>query len=247
MRVPQTTSSKATLTDEGGARLEFDFNPEFITVTRAHQHSGHINNERPKVSESPYQITNWTPTKFTLSEVVFAGPTTRKKVNQLERWLEPNWRKPGAARGTGMARGEIGPVPEGGTRDGQKVWHLPTLRFVWGARGLNERVELESLNASFTRFTADGMPVRAKVTITLHVMDMQLRATNPTSGGLPGRRATTLVQGQNLQGLALEGYGSPAHWRQLAALNGIEDPLRVRPGTVVYLPNRDELHDGGAR
>jgi nucleoid-associated protein YgaU len=58
---------------------------------------------------------------------------------------------------------------------------------------------------------------------------------------LPGRRAHTVTAGDSLARIATAQYGSPGRWRQIAAANGIEDPLRVRPGDRVYLPNPEEL------
>jgi nucleoid-associated protein YgaU len=70
---------------------------------------------------------------------------------------------------------------------------------------------------------------------------------NPTSGGQPGRRTHTVGQGETLQSIATANYGTPALWRRIAEVNGIDDPTRVRPGTTVYLPNGDELTAGSAR
>ena len=64
---------------------------------------------------------------------------------------------------------------------------------------------------------------------------------NPTSGGLAVRRAHQLVDGDTLASVAYAEYGDPAMWRPLAAFNGIDDPLRLRPGTRLLLPTLDEL------
>jgi hypothetical protein len=218
--------SKAKLTDDEGAQVVFDFNPTTVTIETGNSSNSYGTSD---VVDMAYEVTGRHPTKLKLAEVVFEGAATKEKVAQLEQWMKPE-------------RVE-GPAATGYTEF--KVWLLTPLTFTWGSQGLNESVELESLTATFTRFTSDGMPVRAKVSITLHVMAPKLTGTNPTSGGLPGRRAVTLVQGQNLQALALDSYGSPVHWRRVAQLNSIDDPLRVRPGAVVYLPNRDELLEEG--
>jgi hypothetical protein len=240
-----TRASKAFLAEAlGGARVTFDFNPTSLSIIRgSHSSRARFDEDRPKVSEMQYEITTWDPTQLKLNQVVFEGASTQGKVDQLQRWLEPDWSRPSTRASSGPAYGPPprDPPAEVNTR---KVWLLPELKFIWGSRGLNERVELQNLDVKYTRFAPDGLPVRAEVSITLHAMHMRLTGTNPTSGGLPGRQATALVEGQNLQTLALDTYGSPAHWRKVAALNGVEDPLRLRPGTVVYLPDRAEL-DGG--
>ena len=40
-------------------------------------------------------------------------------------------------------------------------------------------------------------------------------------------------------------YGDPTLWRALAAFNGIDDPLRLPPGSTLLLPSADELLAGG--
>ena len=65
--------------------------------------------------------------------------------------------------------------------------------------------------------------------------------TNPTSAGLPGRKAHTVTDGDSLARIATDRYGSPGRWRDIAAANGIDDPLRIRSGDRVYLPNPEEL------
>ena len=56
--------------------------------------------------------------------------------------------------------------------------------------------------------------------------------------GVPKKKVAIYVATESF---ATEKYGSPGRWRDIAACNGIEDPLRVRPGDRVYLPNPDEL------
>jgi nucleoid-associated protein YgaU len=36
-------------------------------------------------------------------------------------------------------------------------------------------------------------------------------------------------------------YETPAAWRPIAAVNRIDNPGRLRPGTTLFLPNPDEL------
>ena len=54
-------------------------------------------------------------------------------------------------------------------------------------------------------------------------------------------------EGDSLAVIAYREYGNPALWRPLADVNGIDDPMRVRPGRTIFLPTADELADGHAR
>jgi nucleoid-associated protein YgaU len=98
----------------------------------------------------------------------------------------------------------------------------------------------------YTRFTPMGIPIRAKVSLTMMEKPSLLGSLpmNPTSGGQPGRSAHAVSAGETLQSISFARYGTPALWRRIAEVNGIHDPTRVRPGTVVYLPNPDELTTG---
>ena len=98
---------------------------------------------------------------------------------------------------------------------------------------------------TYERFHISGVPLRAKCDITLAEMPTSLFGTNPTSGGLPGREQHTLVDGENLAGLAHQTYGQAGLWRAVAEANDIDDPFAVRAGTNVYLPAPEELQRKG--
>jgi hypothetical protein len=115
---------------------------------------------------------------------------------------------------------------------------LPELQFIWG-----DQIYLANLNqvtVNFSRFSNTGTPVRALVDLTLHSIPKIPGPTNPSSGGLSGRRTHLLSGAETLPGLATQNYGGPERWRDIATANGIKDPLRVRPGTLVYLPSAED-------
>lgn len=119
---------------------------------------------------------------------------------------------------------------------------LPLLKFIWGQQIY--LVHLNHVSATYTRFSGAGKPVRATVDLTLHSVPKIPGPTNPSSGGLPGRRTHLLTGAERLPELSTRFYGRPGRWREIAAANRFDDPLRVRPGTVVYVPGERE---GGAR
>ena len=103
---------------------------------------------------------------------------------------------------------------------------------------------ISSLTVKYTLFRPDGKPTRALVTslgITVDASSYPMQ--NPTSGGLASYSTHLLGAGESLQSVAFTTYGHARLWRHLAVLNGIDDPLRVRPGTVVMLPTLSELLD----
>lgn len=124
-------------------------------------------------------------------------------------------------------------------RTSAKRTELPRLHFVWGFEQIY-LVHLNQVTVTYTRFSQAGIPVRATVDLTLHSIPKIPGPTNPSSGGLPGRRTHLLTGAESLPELATRCYGGPGRWREIAAANGFDDPLRVRPGTRVYLPGAQE-------
>jgi hypothetical protein len=112
----------------------------------------------------------------------------------------------------------------------------PQCRFIWGSYWAFLAV-VESISEKFILFKPDGTPVRAIVDISLKQIkdESKFPRQNPTSGGSPGDRLRTLREGETLAGIAYEEYGDPAAWRYLAETNGIDDPRRIKPGTVVLV------------
>jgi hypothetical protein len=236
---PTTAQVKATLSD-GTNPVAFNFNPESITIShRAPQK--HVNSAKqgqgsqdqpgatgagggaggaPLAQQT--QVTDVGGTTISLSDLIINGSGTVDTCKRLLGWSYP------ATQGSTTAA------------------ELPKLTFTWGT-ALSYKVTISSVDITYERFTSSGQPVRAKAKLTLQYEGDPPPGTNPTSGGIPGRRSHILVAGENLQHVAMANYGKPGAWRALAAANGIEDPLAVQPGTVIYLPAPAELANGGPR
>ena len=53
-----------------------------------------------------------------------------------------------------------------------------------------------------------------------------------------------ISEGDTLQSIATSEYGNPNLWRGLATFNDIDDPLRLKLGTRILVPTREEAADG---
>jgi len=203
----------------------FDYNPAMISVQRQSQFS-ELPGMRPTRGPISYTKKVLLPI-INLNKVVFEGLTTKLRCDTLLRWMGPLPAQSGL--GTNLS---IDP---------------PDVTFQWGppAVGFMYTVKLTSCQIRYTRFDASGRPVRAEVGLTMQERPSELGnlPTNPTSGGLPGRRRHVVAEGETLYSLAHTYYGHPGGWRRIAEVNHIQDPSRVRPGVTVYLPNPDELVD----
>jgi nucleoid-associated protein YgaU len=116
----------------------------------------------------------------------------------------------------------------------------PFVRFGWGDKVLFTAF-LKTVNAKYTLFRPDGTPMRASCAVTLEEIPADAAKQNPTSGGLATRGGHTVVAGDSLASIAYREYGTPAYWRALAEANGIDDPLRLRPGTRLLVPPAEEV------
>ncbi|MGP3690553.1 LysM peptidoglycan-binding domain-containing protein [Streptomyces sp. IBSNAI002] len=214
------------------------FTPDKLSMDRSASYRSHGSsspNGGNKGSKRVFERAE--PLLIKLNDVTFTGGETKALCDQLLNWLSPG----SGAAGQAVA----GVLAKKGFSEGM-VNRQPVLSFVYGgppALGFFYQVVLTHVHISYTRFTAAGAPVRAKVSIDMKEQPSLLGTlpTNPTSGGLPGRRSYTVTEGEDLVNLARTQYGSTSHWRRLADANAIDDPLRMRPGTTVYLPNPHEF------
>lgn len=112
----------------------------------------------------------------------------------------------------------------------------PEVAFEWGV--FRFQAVITSMTQTFTLFQKDGTPVRAKVdvTFTQHVDENDYPRQNPTSGGGPLRRLWVVRAGERLDAIAAETLGSAARWRQIAEANGLSNPLALRPGQQLAIP-----------
>lgn len=120
------------------------------------------------------------------------------------------------------------------------VGTAPLVMILWGDF-VSPVSYVENVSAEFTRFAASGRPVRASGHLKVTQFPTMTQGQNPTSGGDLPRRSQTLHDGDQLAHVAFRSYRNPAHWRDIAVANDIADPLRVRPGTRLLVPDQAEV------
>jgi hypothetical protein len=128
----------------------------------------------------------------------------------------------------------------------------PLVRLVWG-KSWNVPGVVGSIGERFEEFTPAGAPRRSWLRIRLirvqdnpdgaqRSFDEELRRPSNVTAGT-GTAAPVAVEAQGEPGsgarldlVAAETLGSPLRWREIADVNGIDDPLGVDPGTVLAVP-----------
>jgi nucleoid-associated protein YgaU len=115
----------------------------------------------------------------------------------------------------------------------------PIVTFGWGTNIILDQAVVTQVSVAYERFLL-GVPVRATATVRLEGVPLPapMGFTNPTSGGLATRRTRTVVEGDTLASIAYQEYKDPNKWRALAEANNIDDPMRIKPGTVLIVPDR---------
>ena len=120
----------------------------------------------------------------------------------------------------------------------------PHVEFRWGEFAF--RAVVEQLAQRFTMFRSDGVPVRAKLTVTFKgVKPLAEQLKDPRRNSSDKTKQRTLTADSSIWLIAAKEYGDPRYWRLIARQNGIDDPAAIRPGTALVLPPLDTRHPGG--
>jgi hypothetical protein len=221
----------------------FDINPKAVKLAKGQDlaRRGTAGSSNPTGSSPPIWRHSY-PTKLTLSDVYIDGMEVKNRADQLFAWIQPGGSFFGKLAGAAVSALSGGRV--------NLSVQPPTLVFQWGPPGVGFMMDCVLLNADvdFLRFDPSGIPIRLKIaSLTLQEVPNPLlyALTNPTSGGVPGRESHRVTEGENLQTISQRTYGSPQYWRAVADANGIDDPLRLRPGDLVYLPSPQDIVAAG--
>lgn len=112
----------------------------------------------------------------------------------------------------------------------------PRLTFVWGS--LVFPCILESVTQRFEYFNGAGMPLRARLTVTLKGYDLleNLLASIPLLSADRTKRRIVNT-GETLQSIAAEEYNDPRQWRPIAEANNIDHPLEIEVGQGLIIPS----------
>ncbi|HEY4023588.1 MAG TPA: peptidase M23 [Pseudonocardiaceae bacterium] len=216
---------RAVLTGTDGTSLRCQFNPATVRLTKSSRWQA-VPTRAAKGAPQPQFV--GTGPEVLSTKLLFdgfdslgaSGGSVAESINQLLNWTcvpPQSWDSPT-------------PQP-------------PLVTFRWGT-GLSFTGFLRGVNAEYTMFEADGTPLRATADIALQRTPDNPKGTNPTSGGVPGRRSAVLEDADSLAGLAYREYGDAGLWRAIAEANDVEDPARVPVGTRLLVPPRTQAVGG---
>jgi nucleoid-associated protein YgaU len=127
-----------------------------------------------------------------------------------------------------------------GTDETKNNARPPTVVFHWGDQHSFPAV-VANLGLTFTYFSSSGVPLRAQMSLDLRQFEpaQAYGPQNPTSGTPRPHRVHRVQPGETLDRISARYYGDSNRWRLLAVANGIEDPLTIRPGSLLTVPRMD--------
>jgi nucleoid-associated protein YgaU len=129
----------------------------------------------------------------------------------------------------------------------EKKKRPPTVEFHWGRTWTFPAV-IDSLSVQYALFRPDGTPIRATAKLSLTQVEKAVekasagsskKGQNPTTRGVPDLRTHVVRDGDSLPSISYASYGDPTRWRVIAEANGIDDPLALRRGRMLSVPQVD--------
>lgn len=111
----------------------------------------------------------------------------------------------------------------------------PIVKFIWGS--LSFQGVVTQLRSTFTKFTESGMPIQAKLSLSLRAYNEQESEKRKSPLESPDRtKCRTIREDYSIWDMAKSEYGDMSKWKVIAKANNIANPLEVLPGTVVKIP-----------
>jgi hypothetical protein len=212
---------KAFLEIEGGTKVPCLFNPDSISVTRANLWMA---DPMPGMGVAKMRFAGSGSGAMALSLVFDStdeGVSVTKYTGKVVALMDIDENLPGTDEASNNAR-------------------PPTVTFHWGELHSFPAV-VSGLHLEFTYFSSTGTPLRARIDLSLQQYEASqaFGPQNPTSGTPRPHRVHRVQPGETLDRISARYYGDSTKWRLLAGANGIEDPLAVRPGSLLRVPRQD--------
>jgi Contractile injection system tube protein/LysM domain len=213
---------KAFLEVENSERIPCLFNPNSITVARSNRWAA---NPMPGSDVTQLRYLGAESGLLSLDltfDTTDDGTPVSKYTGKLMKLMEVDYSLPGA---------------DETTRNGRP----PKVTFHWGDLHSFPAVVVNVI-LSFTYFSSTGVPLRADAHLDLQQYDKSdaFGPQNPTSGTPRPHRVHRVQPGETLDRISARYYGDSTRWRELASANSIEDPLALRPGTLLSVPRREQ-------
>jgi hypothetical protein len=213
---------KAELQIDGGDTIQVLFNPTEYTITKTN--TWNFKQVKGK-SLPPASFGGGNPREIALSLLLdvtlLQGKSVLDITNKLFKMMD---------------------VPSGSGANGASS--APSfVTFRWGAVD-TFKAACTSLTVAYQLFQPNGVPLRADVKLQLKQAGEASTsssgsanaAQNPTTRAFGGLGVHTVRDGDTLPSIAYRAYGDATKWRVIAETNGVDNPLHLRRGLPLTLP-----------
>lgn len=216
--MPPTSSSKAYLLAEDNTKIPCLFNPSDLSLSQSNSWTG---DRMPGKGVPTLRYTGSSSGQLRLNlffDTTDTGDSVTQYTSQLVQLMQVDSSLPGASESTNNVR-------------------PPWVVFHWGDFHSFKAV-IASMELTFEYFGSDGTPLRARASLSLtqYMEDMAFGPQNPTSGTPRPHRVHQVQPGETLDRIAAMHFGDSTRWRSIAEANGIQDPLDLRPGSLLAIP-----------
>jgi len=213
----------------GGEDLEVQFNPQTLKLAYANENRG---GDQPGGSGKQFVGSGTSKLNVDLLfDTTASGADVRKTTGRVAHFMGAKTQP---------------------TQNSKRV--PPAVAFLWGSIIL--RGVMDSMSETLEYFSAEGVPLRASVSIGISRRGIEFEFDSGVSaaqggpaapgpeGGVPGSAPRTPARaGDSVPRLAgREGAGSD--WKAIANGNGIDDPLHLKPGALIDLQARNGVPAG---
>jgi len=218
--------AKARLEPEQGPKIQCLFNPAELTIAKSNTWKAASSKGKNTPSLRFQEGQSGTLSMSLTLDTTDTGSPVTTHTNALMRLMRVD---PGLA-GADSQRNKSRP---------------PWVRFHWGDFHSFKAI-VEKLQIKFTYFSSEGVPLRAKADITLKQYEDEdaWAPQNPTSGTPIPHRIHQVQPGETLDRIAALRLGDPTRWRLVAEANGMVDPLNLRPGDAIVIPEANGVSRG---
>jgi hypothetical protein len=111
----------------------------------------------------------------------------------------------------------------------------PICTFAWGT--FQFKGVVEKTDQTITMFLSNGVPVRAKLTVTFkEIGDFADQAKKTPLHSSDRTKQRLLVEGDQLWMVASREYGDPELWREIAKANNFNNPRKLETGGHIVIP-----------
>jgi hypothetical protein len=216
--MPTSNSSKAFLATEDNQRFPCLFNPEDLALN---QSNGWAADPMPGKGVPTLRYTGAGSGQLRLTlffDTTDTGSAVTEYTGKIVGLMDVNPQLPGSSPASNNAR-------------------PPWVQFHWGDFHSFKAV-VSALDLTFEYFSSTGTPLRARAALVLtqYQEDMAFGPQNPTSGTPRPHRVHRVQPGETLDRIAAAHLGDATKWRSIAEANDIEDPLALRPGSLLAIP-----------